>query len=272
MGAYSSLYAHLLDYLACDPSVLPDRGFKSPSGWPGITVREFAAQRLLESFLKKNQDRESENAEAVAVATWRSCNDHCKGWQPQSNTSADDLLLGEFRRFCWDIFGSGNLIKSWTQVHDLGRVGPGSSLGARGTDMYSKLFSSGLASTNDVLHTLWNHNVREHNLWFQADICRSEVHSPLLVEARPELKSLLYMSVPRAPKLEPGPTLPRSWTCVHDLIRLPLPKISQQNRRNSPRSRSSAEVFDCGCQPLQWSLQERQVATATASAFSDSRS
>ncbi len=182
MGAYSALYAHLLDDLAGDPSVLPDRGFKSPSGWPGITVREFAAQRLLESFLKKNQDRESEDAEAVAVATWRSCNDQCKGWQPQSNTSADDLLLGEFRRFCWDIFGKGNLIKSWTQIHELGRVGPGSSLGARGTDMYSKLFSSGLASTNDVLHKLWNHNVREHNLWFQADICRSEVHSALLVE------------------------------------------------------------------------------------------
>ncbi len=144
-------------------------------------TQEFAATRLSHSLLKKFQDEESEDAERVAFELWSTCNDRCRDWKLELVDDRDQILWGEFKRSLDDFFAPSWDDLSWDLIHELGRTGPGNSVGSKGTDMYSKLFSGDLVSTNLHLNLVYERASTRDPTWYFADICRATKFSHAVV-------------------------------------------------------------------------------------------
>jgi hypothetical protein len=172
MGISSdALYLNLLSDLQTE---VP--GFSIQEPWPGITARQYAATRIAASLLKKLVEEKSSEADAVALSKFEDSNRLCGEWVEVLENTKDEILVGEFKRSLYDFFYPKGepLITSAGQILDRLEVGPGASLKARGTDLYTKLFDSPLSSYSGNAFKAYQHWMQENQTWYSAEDCRQD--------------------------------------------------------------------------------------------------
>jgi hypothetical protein len=147
----------------------------SGSAWyPGAHPAIVACNSLLRSIRKKFRDEISDSANAVAKAKFLHSNSLCNEWVLTQQTSGDEVLVGLLKKEVDDfLHPSGELlISSIDQIFDLGRLGPGASLGASGVDFYSKLFSSKLSATSFEVYYQYAERCAQVPIWGRAEFAR----------------------------------------------------------------------------------------------------
>lgn len=126
-------------------------------------VQSVRCSALRRSIVKKYIDNVSPDANTVALNLFLRANNSCRDWKLESSSLLDDHLIGEFReelyRFWWKS-GDESLCSSVHDLYRYGRTGPGSTLGANGTDYYSKLFSSKLTTTSKYLYDIYRQHAK----------------------------------------------------------------------------------------------------------------
>jgi hypothetical protein len=137
---------------------------------PSATVKQVAASQLLGSFYKKYVDRTNPDADELALLKFESINRNCGNWVPLCETWEDELI-GCLRKEIYDfLYPSGMpLLTDYVQIFEHGRVGPGASVGAKGYDFYTKLFSSPLSATSTSLYKMYENYVSNYPLWRDAE-------------------------------------------------------------------------------------------------------
>jgi hypothetical protein len=152
-------------------------GFNDGVDYPGMSVRTHYAHSLHRSFLKKFKDDVAEDAEQKALDKFLACNKACGEWTPGPYTWHESVLLGGFETAINQFFRrmKGRL-GSWHDILDRGRVGPGSSIGAVGSDFYTKLFSSQLTCTSPGLFELYSHWTSHDPRWHDAELYRQDAY------------------------------------------------------------------------------------------------
>lgn len=158
---------------------------KNSDGWaPDATPRQVAATQLLASFYKKFVDKVSPAADDRAFEKFLSINQKCGEWKYQGETW-DDVFIGELRRAIYDFWNPSGmpLVGSLGDIFAMSRPGPGASVGARGNDFYSKLFSSPLTSGNTMLTEWWACYTKNDPKWADAELIRQAHYgTPRVVE------------------------------------------------------------------------------------------
>lgn len=182
MGLHSeALYSNLLQDLS---EQLPQSDLTVAEEWPGMSYRERQATALLNSLLKKFQDVKEETADAKALDKFLHSNIQCRDWELNLNTSGDEVLVGQFRSELYDFFTvkGHSLIPDLSELSELGRVGPGASVGAYGNDFFTKLFSSPLACTSERIWKYYNYYALRPQNWARAESTRlSNFGEPCIV-------------------------------------------------------------------------------------------
>jgi hypothetical protein len=137
-------------------------------------VAPVAALALTRSLTKKYRDRVSVDADAVAEAKFLRSNDLCKNWRLELTSSWDEELYGTFLAEVHDFLHPGGqlLVDSIADIFSSGRCGPGASLGANGSDLYSKLFSSKLTSTSFEVYYQYAELCAQQPIWRDAEFNR----------------------------------------------------------------------------------------------------
>lgn len=119
---------------------------------------KFRVEAFRENVFKKFIDNVQPDADSKALEKFLQADKACADWKLECSTMLDEYLIGEFRneiyRF-WYTSGVDSICDSVYGLYQFGRTGPGSSLGASGTDYYSKLFSSKLTTTSTFLYYLY---------------------------------------------------------------------------------------------------------------------
>jgi hypothetical protein len=176
-----ALYSNLLLDLS---EQLPNTDLTVGEEWPGISPRERQATALLNSLLKKFKDGKEETADAMALEKFEQSNILCRDWELTLNTSGDEVLFGQFRQELYKFFThrGHSVVSGAAQLAKLGNVGPGASVGARGNDFYTKLFSSPGACTSERIRILYEHYACKTSTWSMAESHRSsEFGAPNIV-------------------------------------------------------------------------------------------
>jgi len=126
------------------------------------TPAEVACYRQLDSLIKKfNQsDGPSDEACRNALEKFQNVNERLKEFTIRYDFMWEEELVGEFKKQIYEFwyYDSGcttPLVSDWTEVFNRGRMGPGASLLAKGTDLYTKLFGGSLTATQG-LSDLWS--------------------------------------------------------------------------------------------------------------------
>lgn len=146
---------------------------------PDMTFEQVAALLLSKSLLKKFTDGfQGAAADATALKKFLLTNERCKDWSmSQCNTSADEELVGSFKRTLYDFFyRGGTLVGSSADFFDVGRTGPGASLLARGNDFYTKLFSSPLSCTGQGIRSMYEASISGSVRWALAEKLRAATY------------------------------------------------------------------------------------------------
>jgi len=137
-----------------------------------------AIRSLLTSFLKKYQEDGSETADSAAQELFLQWNQRCREWQPPQADELTDLqrtTLGEFRSLfqkCFELPG-GDVVDLSDQAPMFYRPGPGSSLGAKLTDYYTKLCAGPMSVTTDDLYWEYYSSTLPFELEHAAELKRS---------------------------------------------------------------------------------------------------
>lgn len=141
---------------------------------PLSTWREYAKSYLLRDVYKKLCTHINEDADQRALDKFRAVNTSCSSWTLESNGSWDDELIGslkdEIYKF-WNRRGEP-LIQTFAEISSLSRPGPGASIGASGNDFYTKMFSSQLTATSDLMYDLYIRCFEHFPLWRAAEKAR----------------------------------------------------------------------------------------------------
>lgn len=138
-----------------------------------LSVGEFACMALLTSVFKKFEDGHEVVANQAALDKFIAANLRCGEWKVSADRSLEqDLLLGLFKqevyRFC-NRGSAGHILGNLTSIVTNANVGPGASLGANGTDFYTKLFSSKLTMTRGSLYELYSSHFTNIPFWSSAE-------------------------------------------------------------------------------------------------------
>jgi hypothetical protein len=183
MGISSrALYTCLLEDLNdCFPASQGIFTCEDTDGWPGASSIEVAAMRLRQSLLKKFNDDEASDAEQRAFEVWADCNNRCDQWTLNLESSKDEVLWGEFKRSLYQFFNGDHTI-TWKDIFLASRVGPGSAVGSKSTDMYSKLFSGDLVSSSSLLNLIYKSESILTPLGLEAELSRSQFCGSSIVE------------------------------------------------------------------------------------------
>jgi hypothetical protein len=149
------------------------------------STKQVASVALANAFLKKFRDDTSEGADAAALSMFVSVNNDCEQWKLQLQSSKDEVLFGEFKLAVYNfLYPKGRpLVSSFGQIFDQSRPGPGASIGARGTDFYTKLFSSPLTATKDFLYDIYVNNLLDTGPWGDAESFRASMFGSVKVVA-----------------------------------------------------------------------------------------
>lgn len=174
--------------------------FSTSSGeWAvDATPRTVAASQLLASFYKKFVEQVSPEADDRAFEKFLAVNESCGNWKLDAETWEDELV-GElkksiyefwnpYQRYYLDPNGPGRsarlpLVGSVGDIFASARVGPGASVGAKGNDFYTKLFSSPLTAGKSTLCHWYKYYVSKLPNWDAAEKFRANLYGePHVVE------------------------------------------------------------------------------------------
>lgn len=198
IALYNDLLSDIDDYLRTKTdgrlgvidlqALTPGGSWVKPQGRLAVedlSVDEFACMQLTETFLKKFQDGHSADADAAALDKFLASNVRCKDWKALvPRTLEQDLLLGLFKQEVYRFFNrgpNGHILSSMGEVLEHSSTGPGSSLGAQGTDFYTKLFSGPLTGTSGTLYALYAHHIMNIPYWASAEDQRAEQYGEFSV-------------------------------------------------------------------------------------------
>lgn len=142
---------------------------------PDASYQQVAASQLLYTLRKKFIES-SDLADGVSKEKFLSSNKRCKNWRLRLDSWSDEQLYGEFCKEVYNFFhpSGQELISSYRQILDEARVGPGSSVGARGQSMYAKLFSSQLTTTSSELYVFYSNYIKYNHTFSEAECLRRE--------------------------------------------------------------------------------------------------
>lgn len=153
--------------------------------WADATPTQQAALALARSFYKKNIDSIAPTADNVALNKFLSVNKRLESWSLELNTSWDEILVGTLKQVVYEFFypDGDPLIDSVDQILSDFRCGPGASVDSPGSDLYSKLFSSSLSCSSEVLYRGYRGYIEEFPTWLAAEKFReSQMGSPKVVK------------------------------------------------------------------------------------------
>jgi len=170
---YSHLQADLVRSVGADSFEFISKGGDL---WPDMSPREAAARSIWRSILKKFEGVVNPEADPAALAKFLECNDACKNWALQLNTSRDEALWGELKSSIYNFWYQGGyaLVDHLDSCLDRGRSGPGAATKARGEDFYTKFFSSPLSCKNRFLYDTYKRYISHFPDWDKAESIRLE--------------------------------------------------------------------------------------------------
>jgi hypothetical protein len=168
-----ALYYALLQDL--EPYLPSSVLFEGGKVGPEASVTAFAAQQLVSSCFKKYSKAKKDDADQKALDKFLSVNARCADWQLDFSDSLDELLWHEFKSAIYDFwFKDGeSLVNHFGDMLDHARLGPGSNIGGRGSDFYTKMFGSPLTATNATLYTFYRDWLKHRPMWQDAENTRS---------------------------------------------------------------------------------------------------
>jgi len=151
--------------------------------WPDASPEQVACCQLLLSIDKKLVESIAEDADQRALDKFLRVNEQAGLWALKLESSADEELFGTFKRVLDDFFHPGGdlLLSSYQEILDHARMGPGASLGARGNDFYTKLFSSRLTSTSEELYNMYSRYCEADPRWEAAEVLRANIYGKLQI-------------------------------------------------------------------------------------------
>lgn len=173
VALFGALVADLIHHANLDEvPAYPGKGI-SPM-YVGATPSVVAARSLLTSAFKKLEDEVDRGADRKAIDLFLACNKQCTEWVDRSNTSHDEVLVGEFKKLVNDFWNPNGLplVSSFGEIWSAADVGPGVGLMATGTDFYSKMFSSPLSTTSKGLALSYDDYVQTYPEWQNAELIR----------------------------------------------------------------------------------------------------
>lgn len=181
---YSSLLCDLSPYIPID---LLKVYLKRKDLPVGASPKEVAAISIARSLLKKYRYASNDQRDSAALLKFLKCNKACGDWRLQLDDSRDEELWGEFRQALWEYWHVDKdvrhpLVEHHYDILERGGVGPGSAIGGRGGDFYTKLFSSGLSCTSNSLYAWYKRYVRAFPEYRNADYIREASYGTDMVE------------------------------------------------------------------------------------------
>lgn len=146
-------------------------------------VQRVAASALQKSLFKKFEDDSSKKADKAAVELFKQVNKSVLEFQPEYVSPVTDaLLLGMFSEKIHKFYERHILdVLNGPALYSRGRLGPGESVGANGTDFYTKLFSSKLTCSSEGLYTLYKACLKSDPRALEADNFRQQFFEPFKV-------------------------------------------------------------------------------------------
>jgi hypothetical protein len=175
---YYALYSDLLEDLEAAVPNLNLRtvnDLKQLEPWPDITLQQFRALKLAQSFFKKLEDgADSKKTNGAALETFLASNLRCKEWRLTPNvwTESDYQLLNSFKNAIhkfWYTTGVDTLLPGFNEILDFANTGPGASLGAYGNDFYTKMFAGPMTCTRSSLYLVYEHYIKSLPNWDHAE-------------------------------------------------------------------------------------------------------
>jgi hypothetical protein len=135
--------------------------------------RMYASKMLLANLLKKCISEVASDADNAALTKFLQANESCKEWSLRFETLLDELLVGTFRLELHRLFDE----EYFDDLASLnGMPGPGASVGARGTDFYTKMFDSVLTTTRPSLYQLYQIHCKRSPMALAAEENRQHRH------------------------------------------------------------------------------------------------
>jgi len=167
---YQNLRCDLQDYLGQGLDSLMGTGIYPST----LSVQEYAALALSNSFLKKYSGTVDVKADERALDKFLHSNSLCQEWTLQLDSSLDEILFGGFKSAVYEFFNPGGYQLEFDPFVCArnGATGPGSSLGSRGTDFYTKLFDSPLSCTDRSLYNVYSRSINSSPSWALAEKSR----------------------------------------------------------------------------------------------------
>ncbi len=175
-------YAVDLPVMLC--SDLKSEGWSgSSSPFPGQNLRDYSMTCLWNSILKKFQDKLEADANQRALDLFLEVNESCRlfSWDTSQQTEIDAIAIGEARSFIHEFFfpdysrGSfrGPLLNV-RKIFDGFGVGPGSNIGTRSNDFYSKIGTSVMTASSQELLDTFKHLTSSDPMWSLVESKRSQ--------------------------------------------------------------------------------------------------
>nr|UJQ85820.1 MAG: hypothetical protein 3 [Leviviridae sp.]UJQ85953.1 MAG: putative replicase protein [Leviviridae sp.] len=140
-----------------------------------LSITDARKSALLNSIFKKLEPEDASHLEAVAVATFKQCNDNCLSVKIEVEGYVG-LAIAKAKAGIDALYYSGDSQSAAFTLHDMcsmGDCGPGSSLGTKRTDFLGKMFESEFTMTDVGLYRFYMSQMSPR--WKQANTWRAEV-------------------------------------------------------------------------------------------------
>nr|URG16078.1 MAG: RNA dependent RNA polymerase [Leviviridae sp.] len=131
---------------------------------------------LANSFLKKFEDRESPDAQSLAINKFLAYNAKCASFRLEPKRLFDEEVIGTVKTVLDDWLHPNGSPAGLSEFFELGELGPGSSAKTESTHFYTKMFDSGLSTANEDLRVLYREAVKCYPLWSSAEEARARNH------------------------------------------------------------------------------------------------
>lgn len=150
----------------------PDLGNPESETW---CAQRYASAVLRRDFLKKQREfLDVAKTDAVALDTFLKVNERVGRWELPALHEWEQELWGSFLKEVHDFFYPCGqpLLDNLYEVIDKADLGPGSNIGAGGSDFYTKLFASDLSATDVDLYSTYRRLISARPNWHAAEETR----------------------------------------------------------------------------------------------------
>lgn len=162
--------------------------------------RLFAAAGLLGSIIKKFEDEADRQVTAAkATELFLQNNNRCSKFQWGKHPLLE-YIIGDVRLQLESFFFRGpECILSESRIARYADVGPGSTIGTKGTSFLEKIGCSKLTGTRPYLFDLYEAVTRTYPLWNEVEITRKSLHGEYEV-----VKGSAFRTVPKNSQIDRG--------------------------------------------------------------------